>query len=192
MNQYVLITSERTSSQLPATTRRIKFTPERIEQIKNLVERGKGREAIAELVGVTVGSLQVTCSKLGISLRRRRFDNGIRMRPSSGPRPIGGSAVDAQPVLPSNNAKLAQVAEGEQAQTVRKYEEGSLRGLVNLSINFHYNGVERTTQVPLTRHGIQQLALEAGLRDMRIGELVCQVIVATAERDLFQKLLSVR
>jgi hypothetical protein len=106
--------------------------------------------------------------------------------------PIGGSAADAQPVLPSNNAKLAQVAEGEQAQTVRKYEEGSLRGLVNLSINFHYNGVERTTQVPLTRHGIQQLALEAGLRDMRIGELVCQVIVATAERDLFQKLLSVR
>ena len=49
--------------------RQVKFTPERIEQIKNLVERGKRREEIAELIGVTVGSLQVTCSRLGISLR---------------------------------------------------------------------------------------------------------------------------
>ena len=50
---------------------RFKYTPERIEQIKNLVERGKPREEIAELIGVTVGSLQVTCSRLGISLRRQ-------------------------------------------------------------------------------------------------------------------------
>ena len=52
---------------------RFKYTPERIEQIKNLVERGKPREEIAELIGVTVGSLQVTCSRLGISLRRPRL-----------------------------------------------------------------------------------------------------------------------
>jgi hypothetical protein len=50
--------------------RPLKFTPERIEQIKNLVERGLSREQIAEMVGVTLGSLQVTCSRLGISLRR--------------------------------------------------------------------------------------------------------------------------
>ena len=48
--------------------RPIKFTSERIQQIKNLVERGKSREDIAELIGITVGSLAVTCSKLGISL----------------------------------------------------------------------------------------------------------------------------
>ena len=53
--------------------RKVKFTPERIEQIKNLVEHGKRREEIAELIGVTVGSLQVTCSRLGISLRRPRL-----------------------------------------------------------------------------------------------------------------------
>jgi hypothetical protein len=40
--------------------RPIKFTPERIQQIKNLVERGKSREDIAELVGVTVGSRDAT------------------------------------------------------------------------------------------------------------------------------------
>src|SRR6478735_11213024 len=47
-----------------------KFTPARIQQMRTLVERGKSREEIAELIGVTVGSLQVTCSRLGISLRR--------------------------------------------------------------------------------------------------------------------------
>src|SRR3954469_11602752 len=57
----------------PSRGRQIKFTPERIQQIKNLVERGKHREEIAELIGVTVGSLQVTCSRLGISLRRPRL-----------------------------------------------------------------------------------------------------------------------
>ena len=63
--------------------RPIKFTPERIQQIKNLVERGKSREDIAELVGVTVGSLAVTCSKLGISLRRRMVNNGVSvLRPT--------------------------------------------------------------------------------------------------------------
>jgi hypothetical protein len=47
-----------------------KFTPERLEQIRNLVALGKSREEIAELLRVTVGTLQVTCSKRGISLRR--------------------------------------------------------------------------------------------------------------------------
>jgi hypothetical protein len=48
-----------------------KFTREKVGQIRNLVENGKMRQEIAELIGVTVGSLQVTCSKLGISLRQR-------------------------------------------------------------------------------------------------------------------------
>ena len=47
-----------------ANRRGRQFTPERLQQIRNLVERGKSREEIAELIGVTVGSLQVTCSKL--------------------------------------------------------------------------------------------------------------------------------
>src|SRR5262249_22639013 len=46
-----------------------KFTPERIQQIRTLIQQGVRREEIAELLNVTVGSLQVTCSRLGISLR---------------------------------------------------------------------------------------------------------------------------
>ena len=34
-----------------------KFTPERLQQIRNLVERGENREQIAEILDVTVGSL---------------------------------------------------------------------------------------------------------------------------------------
>jgi hypothetical protein len=49
-----------------------KFTPERVQQIKDLVARGVSCEEIATLVGVTVGTLKVTCSRLGISLRKPR------------------------------------------------------------------------------------------------------------------------
>src|SRR5262249_5213544 len=53
-----------------ANPRGRQFPPERLQQIRNLVERGKSPEEIAELIGVTVGSLQDTCSRFGIGLRR--------------------------------------------------------------------------------------------------------------------------
>ena len=61
-----------------------RFTPERMQQVRNLVERGKTEE-IAEIIGATIGSLQVTCSKLGMSLRRPTFDTGTGLlrRPRS-------------------------------------------------------------------------------------------------------------
>src|SRR4051812_6285025 len=76
-----------------------KFTPARIQQIRTLVERGKSREEIAELIGVTVGSLQVTCSRLssqvictslktssGSSCSRHR--SGVRILASSSARSL--------------------------------------------------------------------------------------------------------
>ena len=54
--------------------------------------QGKSREEIAELIEVTVGSLQVTCSQLGISLRRPRLDNGIRLL-TRGTVPSNGSST---------------------------------------------------------------------------------------------------
>jgi hypothetical protein len=72
--------TEKLATQLPTYGKRIKFTPERIQQIRNVVEHGKSREEIAELIGVTVRFLQITCSRFGIgvrrsSLRRRRVDS---------------------------------------------------------------------------------------------------------------------
>ena len=55
--------------------RRVKFTPEALQKIKDLLAEGISREGIANRLGVTVGSLQVTCPRLGISLRR---PNGSR------------------------------------------------------------------------------------------------------------------
>jgi hypothetical protein len=52
--------------------RATKFTPEGIQQIRDLIARGQTCEAIAARIGVTVGTLKVTCSRLGISLRRPR------------------------------------------------------------------------------------------------------------------------
>jgi hypothetical protein len=54
-----------------------KFTPERVQQIKDLVAQGVSCEEIAALVGVTVGTLKVTCSRLGISLRKPRSRTGL-------------------------------------------------------------------------------------------------------------------
>ena len=72
-------------TQSTTRVRQSKFTPERIQQIINLVERGKSRDEIAELVGVTTATLQVMCSRLGVSLRRRFLDvaaGKVERRPS--------------------------------------------------------------------------------------------------------------
>jgi len=90
---------EANGSAVPLTAangRPIKFTPERLQQIKNLVERGLSREQIAETIGVTLGSLQVTCSRLGISLRCPRPSNGLPPQQSSD-----------EPTMPEHRAKFA-------------------------------------------------------------------------------------
>ena len=46
--------------------RHVKFTPQVIEKIKELEAEGLSRDEIANRLGVVVGSLQVTCSRLGI------------------------------------------------------------------------------------------------------------------------------
>ena len=67
-----------TNASPSARGRRVKFALQVIEQIKGFVAQGVSREEIANRLGVTVGSLQVTCSRLGISLRRIVLSNGSR------------------------------------------------------------------------------------------------------------------
>ena len=163
MNHHDLITAP----QVPPRGRPIKFTPERIQQIGNLVERGKSREEIAELIEVTVGSLQVTCSRLGISLRRPRLDNGIRLLPrgtvpgngrsTSDPscdvsvplQPIGeGSRQDSQPG-PPEQPRYTTPHQGRP-----KAKEADF---AHLSLTMRYKGEERTTKLALTQLAIGQL-----------------------------------
>ena len=55
-----------TNASSSARGRRVKFTPQPIEKIKELVAEGLSRDEIANRLGVIVGTLQVTCSRLGI------------------------------------------------------------------------------------------------------------------------------
>jgi hypothetical protein len=54
----------------------VQFTPVVIEEIKDLVAQGISRDEIASRLGVSVGYLQVTSLRLGISLRRIILPNG--------------------------------------------------------------------------------------------------------------------
>jgi hypothetical protein len=189
------------TTQVLARGRATKFTPERIQQIKNLVERGKSREEIADLVGVTVASLQVTCSRLGVSLRRPIFNTGTGLLRRAAPGPNGtanhhaddaskGVILQSTKERPEQNSESAPV---EQAQTPTPHQEREKRmnevGLANFAIRMRYKGEERTTELPLTHDMIGQLAFEAELRNMRIGELIGELMVAMLKKDLFQTVL---
>ena len=191
------MTAELTAHVL-ARGRQTKFTPERIQQVKNLVERGRSREEIADLIGVTLGSLQVTCSRLGVSLRRPTFNigTGLLRRSEPGPngKPLGGGSNSGPLQLtkepPEQNSQSAPV---EQAQIPTPHQERTKRmnevGLANFSIRMRYKDEERTTELPLTHDMISQLAFEAELRNMRIGELIGELMVAMLKKDLFQAVL---
>ena len=171
-----------------------KFTPERMQQVINLVERGKSREEIAETIGVTAGTLQVTCSKLGISLRRPRFDTGtglLRLR-----RPSQGMASPKEPGSPPKR-QTAEAAAGSwpvpdemPRQSAESAPETKRLALATFAIQIQYKGEQRLTELPLCQEMIRQLAMEAELRGMRIGELVSEVILGVAEKDLFRLVLA--
>ena len=186
------------SSQVPSRGRPIKFTPGRIQQITNLVERGKSPEEIAELIEVTINSLQVTCSRLGISLRRPKLDNGIRLLPPGKPvRSNGRTTPDLScdvsvPLQPITERRQDSQPGLEQTQYTTPHQAGSKAkevNFANLALTMRYKGEERTTELALTQLAIGQLALEAGLRDMSIGELVGELLTATIQKNLFQRAL---
>ena len=185
----------------PLTTRgrRIKFTPEKLQQIKNLVERGMSREEIAKILDVTVGSLQVTCSKVGISLKRPKFDNGVRLLRQRAGKKVTimqyanghHGSVPSQPTE-ERSQKNSQHEPSEPALTAKSQQERVKileAGSTKFAIRMQYRGEQRTTEVPLTNDMIRRLALEAELRRMKLGELISQLIVATVKKDLFDLVL---
>jgi hypothetical protein len=88
---YQEVSRPKAKAKAKAQQRHRKYTPERIQQIKDLVARGETCEQIAATIGVTVGSLKVTCSRLGISLRRPRVKLLPPMR-ANGTETTNGSA----------------------------------------------------------------------------------------------------
>jgi len=136
--------------------RTVKFTPERIEQIKNLVERGTSREQIAEFVGCTVGSLQVTCSRLGISLRRRRPENGVQPVRRVGP------VLVPEPVLASPPAATPAPAQA-----------GDLHS-VELVVTSRHG--QRRLPVLLPTELVTAMAMTCAVGDIRITDFIVQAL----------------
>jgi hypothetical protein len=173
--------------------RPIKFTPERIQQIKNLVERGKSREDIAELVGVTVGSLAVTCSKLGISLRRRMVSV---LRPIKAASLARTSTLECSREAPSPPEEVApstfkyDIAATEARTPSQEQAQADKMASAQFTIRMEYNGVECTTELALSPDMIEHLALEAEIRNLRIGELIRDLILSTVKNDLFDRCMA--
>jgi hypothetical protein len=177
--------TDEVSTQLLARRRQTKFTAEKVQQIRDFVQRGTRREEIAELIGVTVGSLQVTCSRLGVSLRPRS-DNGTTMDTSRG----GSFPSPLRKVQPQQNSQSGPPL--GQAKAITPHQERARTKdveLANLALRMQYRDDERTTELPLTQDMIRQLAFEAQFRDMSIGELVGELIIAMMKKDLFQEVL---
>ena len=152
-----MLQTEELATQLSTRGRQIKFTPERLQQIRNLVERGKSREEIAELIGVTVGSLQVTCSRLGISLRRVVFSNGMgllrRGGPHNGTSTYTASRRGGVPPINGQPQQNSQLGPAEQAEATTPHEERARTdemGVANLALRMKYRG-ERTRMIPIDR-----------------------------------------
>ena len=159
-----------TNASPAARGRRIKFTPQVIEQIKEFVAAGISRDEIANRIGVTVGSLQVTCSRLGISLRRIIQTNGS-----------GRHTLDVNGrTIPTPCSGIAHVRE-------QKTEEA---GSAKIAIMMRRRGKEVSTDVPLTSRAIGELALIAMLRDLSAAELLGQTLAAAIKKDMIQEILS--
>ena len=150
------------------------------------------------MIGVTVGSLQVTCSRLGISLRRPTFNTGAgslrRDEPHShgvsttSPSRGGDSALlQLSKERPEQNSRSGPV---EQAQAATPWQEWAKRAKEGgFAIKMRYRGEERTTELPLTHDMIGQLAFEAAFRNVTIGELIGELIAALLNKDLLQTVL---
>ena len=182
---------------LTSRGRPTKFTLERLQQIRNLVERGESREEIAEILDVTVGSLQVTCSRLGISLRRPKVDNGVRLLRQlnsisrkktitmHNPTDHNGSAL-SQPTEQQSHQNL-QLGPAEPAPAAKPQQDRQTleAGSPSVAIKFQYKGTERTTELPLNLDMIGRLAWEAEFRNMSIAELIGELIMGMMKKDLF-------
>jgi hypothetical protein len=116
------------------------------------------REQIGGIIGVTVGSLQVTCSRLGISLRRPRpADSGVGL--SQFPRVTSPSV-----------AELADPAAPDAAPPA------TMRNLPCLTITMTCGDRTSAVPVPLPQPALTHLVLQATFRGMRVGELVGELL----------------
>jgi hypothetical protein len=145
-----------------ARGRRRKFTPDNIQKIKDWVAQGISREVIAKSLDVSIGSLQVTCSRLGISLRIPKMFE--RRRP-----------MVSHPYIPNHPPMLGHVG---------------LKQHPRFQIVVKRNGLFRcATDVPLTGPDIARLGIEAMTQNLGMGQLLTQAVTTAIKKNMIQEIL---
>jgi hypothetical protein len=141
-----------------------KFTPENIARIKDWVAQGVGRDEIANRLEVTLGSLQVTCSKLGISLRKSSSANG---KGAIQPLPVVQSCMEH---IPQSNTPAS----------------------VKLTLLISTRNRQAAFDLPLRQDLLAQLTLEAAVRDLTIFSLIGKIVSQAIGKDLVSEIVRKR
>ena len=143
-------------SSAPRTFRRLRISWQKELHGKKLLES----------LDVTVGSLQVTCSRLGISLRRRHVlnCNASHLRVMNG----NGTRHD----IPNHPPIIA-----------RKRVDGQFQ------ISLECGGMRRATALPLTDRDIAQLALAAAVRNVGMTQLLSEVVATAIKKGMIEEIL---
>ena len=142
--------------------RATKFCPANVQKIKDWVAEGSSREEIAKSLDVTVGSLQVTCSRLGISLRMPKMFERRRR-------------VESRPYLPNHPPMVGHI--GPKPQYLR------------FQIILEHDGLQRVTDVPLAGLDIVRVALEAEAQNLGMTQLLTQAVTTAIKKDMIEKIL---
>jgi hypothetical protein len=145
-----------------------KFTSEAIDKIKELRKHGARREDIAASLGVSVNSLSVTCSRLGISLRSEHH--------------AADQDASAKPAAHG----IAQAGEHKEASQSAPDAAPSSK----FSVIIRCGDKEIATDIPFTRRQVVTLAVNAALQDARLTKLLSGLLVSAIKKDMVQQILS--
>jgi len=138
-----------------------KFTPDNISRIKDWVAQGVGRDEIASRLEVTVGSLQVTCSRLGISLRKSSL-------------------------LKSNGA-IQPLQAGQRC--IKHTWQDDNAAQIKFTLLIQKQNRQAAFDLPLHRDFIERLALEASVRGQTISNLIGNIVKQVMAKDLVDEIL---
>jgi hypothetical protein len=140
-----------------------KFSPSNVQKIKDFVAQGIKREEIARVLDVTVGSLQVTCSRLGISLRTpKMFERRTR--------------VVSRPYIPNHPPMVGHMRSEPQR--------------AGFQIILKRNGlVQRATDLPLMGSDIARVGFEAAVQNLGMAQLMAVAVTTAIKRDLIDEIL---
>ena len=124
--------------------------------------QGISKEEIAKFLDVTVGSLQVTCSRLGISLRRH--NDAARTRVES----------------------RAFVSNG---RVYAGHLQRELDSRARFQLVLQSQGKEVTTEIAIAASDVGRLGLEASAQDLGLTDLMSQVLTQALKKGLIQEIL---